>query len=202
MLQEAKFFRAVISAAELPKNSAEVIFSGRSNVGKSSVINALCCQKNLARTSKTPGRTRSINVYSISMGKWLIDLPGYGFARVSPVEKKLWGEMIENCIVVRNSKKTVYMIIDAFVGPTELDLTMADWLSNQNVPFKIIANKCDKLPKTISETEIQNKVLQTFNTGAMSVFTVSAKTKNGFSGLRLDILKFLNKKNNHNDDIL
>ncbi|MDR1662983.1 MAG: 50S ribosome-binding GTPase [Endomicrobium sp.] len=72
----------------LPQSIAEIILSGRSNVGKSSVINALCSQKNLARTSKKPGRTRSINVYSVAMKKWMIDLPGYGFARVSFEEKK------------------------------------------------------------------------------------------------------------------
>ena len=118
MLEKTVFFRAESKADSLPQSVAEIILSGRSNVGKSSVINALCSQKNLARTSKTPGRTRSINVYSAAMRKWIIDLPGYGFARVSLQEKELWNKMIEECIIQRKSKKVVYIIVDAFVGPT------------------------------------------------------------------------------------
>ncbi|MCA6071868.1 MAG: ribosome biogenesis GTP-binding protein YihA/YsxC, partial [Endomicrobium sp.] len=155
MLEKAVFFRATSEADSLPQSVAEIILSGRSNVGKSSVINALCSQKNLARTSKTPGRTRSINVYSVAMRKWIIDLPGYGFARVSHQEKDLWNKMIEECIIKRKSRKVVYIIVDAFVGPTELDFDMAHWLSDYSVPFKIVANKCDKAPKGITEDEIQ-----------------------------------------------
>ncbi|MDR1926595.1 MAG: ribosome biogenesis GTP-binding protein YihA/YsxC, partial [Endomicrobium sp.] len=130
MLEKTVFFRATSEVASLPSSVAEVVLSGRSNVGKSSVINALCSQKKLARISKTPGRTRSINVYSVAMKKWIIDLPGYGFARVSFQEKKLWNKMIEECIVQRKSKKIVYIIIDAFVGPMQLDFDMIHWLND------------------------------------------------------------------------
>jgi GTP-binding protein len=170
---------------------AEVILSGRSNVGKSSVINALCSQKNLARTSKTPGRTRSINVYSVAMKKWMIDLPGYGFAMVSFEEKELWNKMIEECIVQRKNKKTVYIIIDAFVGPTELDFDMVCWLKEYNIPFKIIANKFDKLPDIITEDEVKTKAAQYFGIDKSLVVTVSAKKKAGFNKLRSDIVRFL-----------
>lgn len=194
MLEKAVFFRAALEANSLPKSVVEIILSGRSNVGKSSVINALCSQKNLARTSKTPGRTRSINVYSVAMGKWIIDLPGYGFARVSPQEKELWNKMIEKCIIQRGSKKVVYVVVDAFVGPTELDFDMAHWLSDYSVSFKIIANKCDKAPSSITEDEIQSKVAECFGIDKANVFTVSAKKNNGFGKLRTDIVKFLNSK--------
>lgn len=191
MLEKTAFFRATTDAASLPKNISEVIFSGRSNVGKSSIINTLCSQKKLARTSKTPGRTRSINVYSVSMGRWIIDLPGYGFARVSPDEKALWKQMIEECIIVRKSKKMIYIIIDAFVGPTELDLDMADWLKDNKIDFKIVANKCDKLPLEVSSSEINNKVAELFNIKKENIFAVSAKKRSGFDKLKTDIIKFL-----------
>jgi GTP-binding protein len=194
MLEKTVFFRAASETDSLPQSVAEIILSGRSNVGKSSVINALCSQKNLARTSKTPGRTRSINVYSVEMRKWIIDLPGYGFARISPQEKALWNKMIEECIIQRKSKKTVYIIVDALVGPTELDYDMAHWLSDYSVPFKIIANKCDKIPNDITENEIQSKAAECFGIEKSNVFTVSAKKKNGFDKLRLDIVKFLSRK--------
>jgi GTP-binding protein len=192
MLEKTVFFRAESNVKLLPQSVSEVILAGRSNAGKSSIINALCSQKNLARTSKTPGRTRSINVYSVVMKKWIIDLPGYGFARVSPQGKELWNRMIEDCIILRKSKKRVYIIIDAFVGPTELDFNMADWLGENNVSFKIIANKCDKLPGDISQDEIQNKVVQYFGIDKSNTFAVSTKNKRGFDKLQNDIVKFLN----------
>ena len=191
MLEKAAFFRATSEASSLPKSVSEIIFSGRSNVGKSSVINALCAQKNLARTSKTPGRTRSINVYSVSMGRWMIDLPGYGFARVSPQEKEIWREMIESCIIERRSKKTVYIIVDSFVGPTELDLSMAQWLKENKIQFKIVANKSDKLPNGTDIQEVQDKVAEIFDIDKSLVFVVSAKKRNGFDKLKTDIIKFL-----------
>jgi GTP-binding protein len=191
VLKKTTFFMATSDAKTLPQSVAEVVFVGRSNVGKSSVINASCSAKNLARTSKTPGRTRSINVYSIVMRKWLIDLPGYGFARVSPKEKDLWNKMIEECLVERKSKKTVYIVIDAFVGPTELDFDMASWLKEHNINFKIVVNKCDKLPNTISQEEIKNKTTEIFKITPANIFTVSAKKRSGFGKLQLDIIKFL-----------
>jgi GTP-binding protein len=191
VLKKAVFFRAESNAKLIPQSMAEVVLSGRSNVGKSSIINALCSQKNLARSSKTPGRTRSVNIYSIAMKKWIVDLPGYGFAKVSPQEKELWNKMIEECIILRKSKKRVYIIIDAFVGPTELDVNMLDWLDEHSISFKVVANKCDKLPNGISQDEIQNKVAQYFNIDKSNTFAVSAKNKQGFDKLKLDVMQFL-----------
>jgi GTP-binding protein len=194
VLERTTFFMATSESKTLPQSVAEVVFVGRSNVGKSSVINALCSNKNLARTSKTPGRTRSINVYSIVIKKWLIDLPGYGFARVSFKEKDLWNKMIEECIIQRKSKKTVYVIIDAFVGPTGLDFDMACWLKEHKINFKIAVNKCDKLPSSISQEEITNKTAEIFKIESANIFAVSAKQRNGFYKLQLDIIKFLDIK--------
>jgi GTP-binding protein len=192
VLKKAVFFRAESNAKLIPQSVAEVVLSGRSNVGKSSIINALCSKKNLARTSKTPGRTRSINIYSAAMKKWIIDLPGYGFAKVNHQEKQLWNKMIEECIVLRKSKKRVYVIIDAFIGPTELDINMVYWLDEHSIPFKVVANKCDKLPNGISQDEIQNKVAQYFSIDKYNIFAVSAKNRQGFDSLKFDIMQFLN----------
>ncbi|MDR1720942.1 MAG: ribosome biogenesis GTP-binding protein YihA/YsxC [Endomicrobium sp.] len=194
MLERAVFFKSTMEVNSLPESLAEVIISGRSNVGKSSIINALCLKKNLARISKTPGRTRSINVYSVSMGKWIVDLPGYGFARVSKEERKAWNKIIEKYLIQRNSRKMVYIIVDALVGPTELDFNMADWLSKFNVPFKIVANKCDKVPKNVTESVVRTKTAEYFAVAddRSKIFAVSAKKRDGFAELKTDIVKFLN----------
>ncbi|MDR3049191.1 MAG: ribosome biogenesis GTP-binding protein YihA/YsxC [Elusimicrobiota bacterium] len=194
MLEKTQFFRAVNDSLTLPQSNIEAIFTGRSNVGKSSVINALCSQKNLARTSKTPGRTRSINVYSIAMGKWLIDLPGYGFAKVNLKEKNLWQKMIEECILKRQSKKLIYLIIDIFVGPTDLDLDMVFWLKENSVPFKVIANKSDKLNAAAQKEEMRDKLAEIFEIGASNIYIVSAKKKQGFDKLKQDINNYFNGK--------
>ncbi|MDR3330704.1 MAG: ribosome biogenesis GTP-binding protein YihA/YsxC [Endomicrobium sp.] len=191
MLKNTVFFRAVSNIDLLSKSVVEVIFSGRSNVGKSSVINALCLQKNLARTSKTPGRTRSINIYSVAMKKWIIDLPGYGFARGYCKKKNIWESMVEKWILKRKTKKIVYIIVDAFIGPTELDFAMASWLNNYSIAFKIVANKCDKISTSISNEKIQSKVSDCFAINVSNVFMVSAKKGNGFCNLQIDIVKFL-----------
>ncbi|MDR0822548.1 MAG: ribosome biogenesis GTP-binding protein YihA/YsxC [Endomicrobium sp.] len=193
MLEKTQFFRAVNDSLTLPKNNIEAIFAGRSNVGKSSVINALCAQKNLARTSKTPGRTRSINVYSIAMGKWLIDLPGYGFAKVNLKEKELWQKMIEDCILKRQSKKLVYLIVDVFVGPTDLDLDMVFWLKENAISFKVIANKADKLNAAAQKEEMQNKLAEIFDIAPANIYIISAKKKQGFDKLKQDINEYFKK---------
>lgn len=192
MLEKTVFFTAVSEVEDLPENISEVIFCGRSNVGKSSTINALCSRKNLARTSKTPGRTRTVNVYSVSAGRWIIDLPGYGFARVSPQEKNLWRKMVENCIAARKTDKTVYIIVDAFVGPTVLDYDMAYWLKDKGIRFKIVANKCDKIPDADMDA-VENKVAQYFGTDKKDVFALSARRKKGIERLKTDIAGFLKR---------
>ncbi|MDR1511203.1 MAG: ribosome biogenesis GTP-binding protein YihA/YsxC [Endomicrobium sp.] len=191
MLEKTVFFINAVKMSSLPQSFAEVVISGRSNVGKSSIINALCLQKNLARTSKTPGRTRSINIYSVFAGRWIVDLPGYGFAKIGRYEKELWNKMIEDYLIKRKSKKVVYVVMDAFVGPTELDFNMIDWLSKWGVPFKIVANKYDKVPQNISGNVVQAKTADCFDTDKSKVFVVSAKKKNGFAKLTDHTVKFL-----------
>ncbi|MDR0977868.1 MAG: ribosome biogenesis GTP-binding protein YihA/YsxC [Endomicrobium sp.] len=192
MLENTVFFRSESNVKMIPQSMAEVILSGRSNVGKSSVINTLCSKKKLARTSKTPGRTRTINIYSTAVKKWIIDLPGYGFAKVRHQEKRIWNAVIEDYIILRRSRKRVYIIIDAFVGPTDLDFNMAEWLAGHNISFKIVANKCDKLPGYVPQCEVEDEAARCFGIEKSNVFAVSAKNKSGFCALRSDIGGFFN----------
>lgn len=191
-LDNTTFFISSTEPKKLPQSVCEVAFVGRSNVGKSSIINAVCKQKNLARTSKMPGRTRAINIFTPANGRWIVDLPGYGFARVSPESKKLWQEMIEGYISSRKTLKTVYILIDSYVGPTDLDIMMIQWLSSLNVNFKIVANKTDKVTNLNLE-ELKCKISNTLKVDTKNIFCVSAKSLAGIGNLINDIGNILLK---------
>lgn len=185
-LSNAVFFISSVEPELLPESISEVAFVGRSNVGKSSVINAITKKKNLARTSKTPGRTRAINVFTPSRGRWLVDLPGYGFARVSDDEKETWKRIIEGYITTRKTLKAVYVLIDAFVGPSELDFVMMKWLKDLSVPFKIIANKTDKISNLDLE-QLKNAISDNLEISQKDIYCISAKTQAGVGVLVNDI---------------
>ena len=141
---QAKFVISETDPMKLPHYAAEIAFVGRSNVGKSSLINALF-RKDLARTSSTPGRTRTINVFSASPSAALVDLPGYGFATGPAAERASWGEMIEGYLTRRPGLRMVFVLIDAKVGPTELDKTMVVWLQSARLPWRAVATKADQV---------------------------------------------------------
>ncbi|MBQ3834398.1 MAG: YihA family ribosome biogenesis GTP-binding protein [Elusimicrobia bacterium] len=191
-LSQTSFFISETNAKLLPQSIAEVAFVGRSNVGKSSVINSICKSKNLARTSKTPGRTRAINIFTPSKGRWIVDLPGYGFARVTDEEKKVWKEMIETYISSRKTLKMIYILIDSFVGPTELDFMMIDWVRKLNIPFKVVSNKTDKV-KNLNLEELKCKISKICEVDKQDIYCVSAKKQTGFGTLINDIGNLLIK---------
>ena len=191
-LSNSQFFISETNAKLLPSSIAEVAFVGRSNVGKSSVINSVCKIKNLARTSKTPGRTRAINVFTPARGRWIVDLPGYGFARVTDEEKKVWKEMIETYITSRKTLKMIYILIDSYVGPTDLDFMMMDWVRKLNIPFKIISNKTDKV-KNLNLEELKCKISEICDVSKQDIYCVSAKKQTGFGMLINDIGNLLIK---------
>jgi GTP-binding protein len=141
----AQFHACVDSADKLDYAQAEVAFVGRSNVGKSSLVNAICGRRLLAKISKTPGKTRTINVFSIGYGKWIVDLPGYGFAAVSIKEKDNWKHMIEYYLSGRPSLKAIFVLVDAHVGATVLDRQMLAWLKSTARPYRVIVNKIDRI---------------------------------------------------------
>ena len=129
--------------AELP----EVAFAGRSNVGKSSLINVLVNRKGLVRTSSTPGRTQLINFFRVNGNLMLVDLPGYGFAKVPLAVKKEWGPMVETYLSTRSNLGCVVLIVDVRRVPTEEDQLMLQWLRAYEIPALVVVTKCDKVSK-------------------------------------------------------
>ncbi|WP_043934209.1 ribosome biogenesis GTP-binding protein YihA/YsxC [Bacillus sp. EB01] len=125
----------------------EFALAGRSNVGKSSFINKMLNRKNLARTSSKPGKTQTLNFYLINEILHFVDVPGYGYAKVSKTEREAWGKMIETYITSREQLKAVVQIIDLRHPPSKDDVTMYEFLKHYNIPCIIIATKADKIPK-------------------------------------------------------
>ena len=143
--------QSAADAGQLPDAEREVALVGRSNVGKSSLLNAVAGSTNLARTSKTPGATRLINVFELiggEPGRWVVDLPGYGYAKVSQTERRRWATMIEAYLHGRESLDTVLLLIDGEVGPTKLDLQTWEYLADVGRPIRVVATKLDKVPST------------------------------------------------------
>ncbi|MBX7218397.1 MAG: ribosome biogenesis GTP-binding protein YihA/YsxC [Blastocatellia bacterium] len=142
----AQFLRSAVSPHQFPTDRLpEVAFLGRSNVGKSSLINSLLRVRGLAKTSSTPGRTQQINFFSINNSLYFVDLPGYGYARVPQEIRQQWAPMIERYITDRPALKIGILIVDVRLAPTELDQQMHDWLEAEQVPYCVVATKADKL---------------------------------------------------------
>lgn len=141
--------------SKIPDNALpEVAFAGKSNVGKSSLINALMNRKNLARTSSQPGKTQTINFYNINNALYFVDLPGYGYAKVSLEIKAKWGKMIENYLKRSKQLKLVFLLIDIRHEPSENDRVMYNWVKDMGFAPVIIATKLDK----INRSQIQKQV--------------------------------------------
>lgn len=132
----------------------EVAFAGKSNVGKSSLINGLMNRKSLARTSSQPGKTQTINFYNINKQMYLVDLPGYGYARVSLEEKAKWGKMVEKYLHVSKNLKAVFLLVDIRRDPSENDRTMYRWILERGYQPIIIATKLDKLKRSQVQKQI------------------------------------------------
>lgn len=166
--------------SKLPENTdPEFAFAGKSNVGKSSLINALMNRKSLARTSAQPGKTQTINYYHINDAFYYVDLPGYGYAKVSVEVKAKWGKMIEDYLHQSKMLKTVFLLIDIRHEPSANDRTMYDWILHQGYQPIIIATKLDK----INRSQIQ-KHLKMLRTGLgagpdLRLIPFSATTKQG-----------------------
>ena len=135
-------------SSKLPEHLLpEIAFAGKSNVGKSSLINALVNRKALARTSSQPGKTQTINFYNINQAMYLVDLPGYGFAKVPDAEREKWGKMVERYLNQSGQLKAVFLLVDIRHKPSGNDKTMYDWMVYQGFQPMIIATKLDKLKK-------------------------------------------------------
>lgn len=146
---DIKLLMTAVKPQQYPDESLpEIALVGRSNVGKSSLINCLANRKNIARTSSTPGKTATINFYEIAGKYRIVDLPGYGYAKVSKQEKEKWGDMIEGYLSGRQSLVQVIQLVDARHKPTADDKMMFDWIKSYNYEPLVVATKIDKLKKS------------------------------------------------------
>jgi len=142
---QLRFVTSAPDVADLPPTRAELAVVGRSNVGKSSLINALANRRDLAKTSKTPGRTQLLNLFELGDGRSIVDLPGYGFAEVPAKVRARWPEMIEGYLLGRDELRAVVVLVDAAVGPTANDLETLGWLRSHDLLVKVVATKHDKV---------------------------------------------------------
>lgn len=176
-----------LPATEIP----EVAFAGKSNVGKSSLINALMQRKSLARTSAQPGKTQTINYYNVNKEIYFVDLPGYGYAKVSKNEKEKWGKMIERYLNTSKQLKRVYLLIDIRHEPSANDKLMYDWVCSNGFEPVIIATKLDKINR--SQKDKQVKLIRT-GLGLKKetvVIPFSAETKQGRDEIYANINEIL-----------
>ena len=155
-LNNAEFIRSAAKAADFPRDTLpQVVFAGRSNVGKSSAINRLLNRKNFARVGSAPGKTTHINYFLIDKKLYLVDLPGYGYAKVSQAERARWGRLIESWFADTELMTLGIQIVDARHKPTADDCTMAEFFLNCGKPFIVVANKIDKCKKSEIEGNLQ-----------------------------------------------
>jgi GTP-binding protein len=185
-----EFVKSARRLAELPATDAEVAFVGRSNVGKSSLVNALANRKQLAKVSNTPGRTQLINLFQRREGGTLVDLPGYGYAKVPDRERKQWQGMIEGYLLGREELRALMLLLDGEIGPTALDLQMIDWLNANEIPAVLVATKLDKVrPSRLAGRKQQ--VSKACGVAERDVLWVSAAKGTGIDRLRDVIVDLL-----------
>lgn len=156
IIKNPKFEISAVKPAQYPKNDLpQIVLVGKSNVGKSSFINTMLNRKALARTSNTPGKTRQINFYNIDENFYFVDLPGYGYSKLSKEEQVNMGKFIEDYLEKCKNISLIILLLDIRHNPTNDDVHMLDYIKRTNLPFIIIANKADKIAVTKVESEIE-----------------------------------------------
>jgi len=184
-ISKAEFVTSIANyktAKILPK--PQIALVGRSNVGKSTLINILCSRNKLAKVSSSPGKTRLINLFNINDSFYLVDLPGYGYAKVSPQERERWSEMMENYFALARDLKHIFLLMDIRREPSQDDLQMSLWIQHSAIPCTIIATKADKLPKSRRKPAaslLSDKLAMTF---ATPTIIFSSLEKSGISEIR------------------
>jgi len=198
-----KFVLSAVETDFLTEDTgSEIAFCGRSNCGKSSVLNAIANNKSLARTSKTPGRTQSINIFDFDGDnqKRIIDLPGYGFAKVSKKDREYWGILIEDYLNSRRSLKALILIMDIRHPLKDSDMNLISWCEKTGTKVKILLNKADKISKNkylLTEKDTLER-LKVFNI-EIDVMTFSAKSFLGLKPLRKDLIAMLTLEDPSNE---
>lgn len=196
-IRNAKFVTSATTSTKMMNETIpQIAFVGRSNVGKSSLINMLVKQNKLCKTSSTPGRTRLINYFSINNNElYFVDLPGYGYARASKSEVDGWQSMIEPYLVENEYLKCVCMLVDSRIEPTAQDKQMLKFLNYYQIPFIIIATKCDKFGKSQVKPQML-KIANYLGVGKDNVFPSSGETGYG----RVEILRKFDQFLNNSEE--
>jgi GTP-binding protein len=172
MFKQIQFYKSVFELTDLPNSHLQqLILCGRSNVGKSTFINSVSNRKTLAKTSSTPGKTRSINFYLADDKFFIVDLPGFGYAKTSQKEREKWGKLVSQYILETTNIRHAFHIIDPRYKPTELDIQLNIWLINAGLDYSVILNKADKLNQSEN-----HKAINTIK----SIFTGLELNKNLF----------------------
>ncbi len=194
-LQKARFLQSAQKLSQCPPDQGiEVGFMGRSNVGKSSLLNALCEQKNLARTSKTPGRTQLINFFAINEHQRLVDLPGYGYAKVSKEKSAQWQKDLTTYLERRRALKALVLLIDIRHGLKESDINTLMWCDQIGLPILLVLTKADKVSRN-QALQMKAKVEKETTTLAyfLGVYIVSAQKKTGLEPLRQRLIQWFDE---------
>ena len=176
----AEFLTGAVSCKQYPDSVCpELAFVGRSNVGKSSLINSLLNRKKLVKTSQTPGKTQEINFFKINNNFIFADLPGYGFAKVPQIVRKHWKKMIEDYLLKRETLLAVIFIIDMRRNPSPLDLDLKTWLETHDIEYLLIATKMDKLSQSEASKQVKKLNVAYFNEGEDKLLVYSSKSGRG-----------------------
>ena len=155
LIKEAKFIKSSSKLSECPSNRLpEFVFLGRSNVGKSSLINMLLKRKKLSKTSSKPGKTQLINHFLINKNLYFVDLPGYGWAKTSKSNRKKWDEMTKNFLINSKNLSLIFILIDVRIPPQKIDIDYINFIGKNTLPLNLIFTKCDKIKKTSIENNI------------------------------------------------
>ncbi len=193
----SKFIKSAVNPADYPPSPfSDIAFAGKSNVGKSSLINAILNRKMIAKTSSTPGKTRLINFFEIRFKTLenengfvnFVDLPGYGYAKVSKAEKESWKKMMENYYLKREQLKGVIVLVDIRHAADHKDKILLTMLKNLNIPFLVVATKSDKIPKSKIETYLKRLILA-FAVQEENIIAFSSLKKRGVE----NVLKWIEK---------
>lgn len=194
IIKSAEFVCSNTRVDQLPEaNKPEYAFIGRSNVGKSSLINALTNRKGLAKTSQTPGKTQLINHFLINNEWYLVDLPGYGFARTSKVKRASWERFIRKYLRERENLQCVFVLIDSRLEPQQIDLSFCCWLGEEGIPFVLVFTKADKQSPVKSDQHIAKfrRALAEWFEAMPQIFLTSSETHFG----REEVLDFVDQVN-------
>jgi len=192
IIRSATFLKSSVQMDQLPTdNLPEFAFIGRSNVGKSSLINMLTAKNELAKTSGNPGKTQTINHFTINKEWYLVDLPGYGFARVSQDKRGEWKQMIYNYLTQRTNLINIFVLVDLRLDPQKSDLDFINEIGSQGIPLSIVFTKSDKISKTavgVNSEKFKAAVLESWEE-LPPIFTTSSEKKLG----REEILNYIEK---------